>query len=260
MKYPKWTPKILIVHYFKYFERDPNLAERNKGIKEKRDLLLRLLTDSRMEQVWKEITKQAKKNLKGDITDYVFVRVFISTHNATLAYRFSKKETRRKKANRQLGIAQAARKLSKALEGSELDRSPLCLYNLDDFDSLKWALPKGTSVADLFKQLESLDMVGFSQRLNMLADKADELASEAMVEPTLISKPNIENSRRLVFIRYMALHFKWEFGSPLYRTLASLTSVALEESIDHVTAREALRGWKFPDTNNVIFPQWLIDS
>ena len=78
--------------------------------------------------------------------------------------------------------------------------------------------------------------------VNELAKDADKLAKEAMTRQRIVEKPKAI-SKSSIFIKSLYIDFwKVEFGSPLYRTFATLCKVVLnDESISESSIRDTLK-------------------
>jgi hypothetical protein len=284
MTFPEWAPKPLVEYYRNHVKT--GRVDMWKGWEA---LFERLLTYPRMEPVWREITKRIKSRLDGIEVDFAYLVLVANTTIAVEHCRNKDIYSRQEEIARYQSIAKQARALSRTIKGSALDAAPYRWYSDSVIGEMIGQLRVGEEMEGSFCDVEPFgdgdketvhydplikeingksvlrlpakskldflmrhlraDYPTISSILVGLAKDADDLAKRAAKEHRLIGKPGAENTQRLVFIREMARIFKSEFGSPLYRTLAGLSSVVLEdETIDQDTVRDALRGgWEIID-------------
>jgi hypothetical protein len=113
---------------------------------------------------------------------------------------------------------------------------------IDNRESVYWKVAENTK--DFFVKYCITPQYPFlSQILQSLATDADDLAKKAGKEPRLIER---SSSPATIFIRKLYVDFwREEFGSPLYRTFATLCRVVLDDpTIDSDTVKDALKGLK----------------
>jgi hypothetical protein len=282
MEFPEWAPRPLIEHYREHFETShiPGWNEEGKA------LLARLLTHPRMGRVWKEITRRRGPRIDGTPYDEIYVLIHFYAERAFIASQRAH-TTRQEDVERYLEIAKQARLLSRTIKGRVLDTTPYrwypdgaigtilgqirteaaegCFCAIEppeamgkevvwegrpvqrrDGKLVHW--PRANSKRRFLEQCLRAQYPTMSYLLESLAKEADSLTKKTAKEQRIIGKPGAKNTQRIVFIREMARFFTREFGSPLYRTLAGLSSVALEDAtIDQAAVRNALRGWEIID-------------
>ena len=192
------------------------------------NFLRSLLTHSDMESAWRALHRHKKTS---DYAMRLFREiVFIEQRSCRpVVYRRTDVREQRRK------IARQAQTLADAIEEGPLDRltfeyfptEAIAANGLPDRGQLS-KLERGWQAHDLLREWPPLTTV-----LRELADRALELADEAMKEHRIVERAsqNKKTDRRLYFVRALAAYIREEFGSPLYGTVASITSAILNESL-----------------------------
>lgn len=270
LEFPEWAPRCLVR---KYQNMLPHVFPHHQECK---DLLFRLITNSRMKRAWADIYKYRRDLFNGnEPPDYV--EYLASSLHQWIENAFFKsnptpvpKESRSKKYR---AIAKAARKLSEAIDGSALDTTPyhwfpryiVDLQYKTPFNCFEPSEPDQTSVHEVIdpegkkllnygereeywrtaeQQKEIVDLYGLqptyppiSRLLNFLARDAESLAA-AM---SYTKKVHKDSRRATRFIQ--ALYPSWMrvMNGDCYGTLAKVCSVALDDSdIDEKTVKHAI--------------------
>jgi len=227
MDFPKWTPKELcdIYNCLPESEDGEEKQQRTQALKE---CLGRLLTDERMIPVWGAFTEKADVYTTPSATNltppsltefwYRELRVIIRSIPDEVP---KNPPTMTDVVDKIKRIRKHAKELSRALRDTPLD-IPLLQWLSD--------LPQDSTISTM---------------MNDVADRSKEWLKLSQ-EPQIVSNWGRKGARANYFIRTMSEHFEKLFGSPRYRLLADLASVALDDCmmIDENTVASCLNEWR----------------
>ena len=228
------------------------------------ELLVRLLTYPQMRLGWGEIAKQQKHSNPPYESPYLEVFLFYEIRELLIE---SAREhvTRNDKSVDYKDIAKHARKFAKIVCGTEVDTA---VHRYFPPEILAMHIAK--AAPDLSKRLfesgnilypgwkdQSRTLLGYYDNLFLnyyhpsithilenLAEKAEEIATEALSDGTMLPRPRYEHAQRLFFMRGLAQIFNDWFGKLLHRTIAAFTEAALDEKeIDRKLVKDALKHW-----------------
>ena len=209
IKFPDWTPAVIV-----------ELAQSGR----RSPLLLRFATHPDMERVWRELNKHEPER-KHEARLLKFVE---DTFLASMIPR----KTKREEAAKYQRVANAARELAEAISSTAIDHD---LYRYFG-DEQEQASLRFVAVTDLAKWIE--------QEADRLAHNPDLWWIKHRGYPRPALNPRSKGARKIYFIRALSTHMTKAYGSPMYRTLATIARVALEDyEIDEYTVRSALRNW-----------------
>jgi hypothetical protein len=123
MNFPDWAPEDLCASYREdkvYWDMPKTPDDKGISITDSQKALLeRLLTHPDMKRAWRELKKRKPEWMEELLGTDVFLTVDHALHEAN-----REPESRKEKAYRFRVIARATRNCARAVEGSELDRSP----------------------------------------------------------------------------------------------------------------------------------------
>ncbi len=262
MDFDDWAPKALCDYYNEF-----------EGPEEEKKLLERLLSSETMKPVWEAFEKRYSEMFEKSYPEMVknpqdaakitewrkFTRTFklsfasdrydasysLPTFRLFLAlYRLSGKELRttREKIEKFREIADSAKKLSRTIKGTELDRllpwSTEYLY-LDLEDERPNFMVPGVSSPPM--HMVSTFLKEISKRARNLSGKAEE---EKHLD--IVPYVGARNARANYFVRLMSIEFKRLFGSPRPALLTALACIVLDddETITEDMVKSTLKEWK----------------
>ena len=134
-------------------------------------------------------------------------------------------------------------KLSKSLKNTGFDYSPRCYH--PDYDK---HADDGEKIYD-----DHLKGYGLANLLLKYAEDVEREKTALEQESQLLPYQNIKNPQRVAFIRALSLYFKKDYDGYLYRTLATISRVILEdENIGDSTVKDVLRNWS-GDLNHILY-------
>lgn len=253
MQFPPWAPAVLCSLYRTNFE-DPNIVGRGpyrtdaaKGLFEK------LLSDQRMPYVWDEIKNQIQKRYGAEFEEHLggaMIGVVMCTVEAHYQAHLSPK-SRREKRDGFRRISVLSKRLVEELRSLGVKDTPvyrwfpdLALRELVEHVVAEKVKPVGPDKRDL---RESLAII-LAERLTntpsirrFLQELRDGYAREAKHLDEIEKSKRVSTKRKVIFVRFLADRFRGIFDSPLYGTVATITSVALNEDIDKPAVREILK-------------------
>ncbi len=231
MKFPNWAPKYLTEFHRSYLEngnlaaQGRHLAGHGMNAKESDQILLRMLSDGRMEKVWRSLGKRFERRNP----DYQHYRFVFECFMGVSHWRHSPKLTtkqRRLLANR---IKKYVSDLSQSLSEIGYDGNPLFSHILAD-------RPIDRHLAYFLDQIEHYSKNEVAQTqipvalppmhwfLTALCADIDSLISERL----LVTKPKSKNAALHFLIRRLNRYFVSKFGQPLHDLVAATSSVVLD--------------------------------
>ncbi|MGR8932493.1 MAG: hypothetical protein ACU836_17865 [Gammaproteobacteria bacterium] len=274
MEFPDWAPARLVefyldrvnkskvdVHSLNTFGVDINNLNPESAA-----LCLRFLTNPKMKSVWK-ILKKSNPELPETL---IFNLAQIGIYQAN-----KRQLSRSEEILKYQEIAKAARNLAAKLKNSDLDNPVFYLFDEEAVMELLehdikpdkaegyYCSIRGDKKGVIFKKRGNIsyrhnrDNLEFfrenaitpqypsiaTSMLN-LAIEAEKLSKIKASEPRLFDG---KSHKKTVFIRTIFFDWKTFNKSPLYRTLATFTSVALEEEVIESDVKDAIRIFRLPD-------------
>lgn len=216
-------------------------AYRDRTLGKGRNLLCSLLTHSDMESAWRALHSHKKTS---DYAMRLFREIVFIEQKSRRPVVFRRTDVREERRK----IARQAEKLAAAIADGPLDMltyeyfpvEAIVANGLSDWGQLT-KLQRGWRAHDLLQEWPPLTTV-----LRELADRALELADEAMKEQRIVERAsqNKKKDRRLYFVRALAAYIKDEFGSSLHGTVASITNAILDESLSAADIAGLVKGAK----------------
>lgn len=255
MKYPKWAPEPLIkLHQLRLSKPSPLIARRQtpqqQAISENKMsryslslpknesnlLLKKLITNSDMEKVWKNMSKRISD-------DIGYRHFFYRCEKAIVLAKTTPKWTPAERKKHFHQIYETAWKLFDLMnETPEFDR--FSIAELMDEVNTKRLLERLNS-----KNIEHVDnnrntnhddsvdyatfiLSEFIPHIGIVILKIAEKAARFEFEEPILKKPNSENAELNVFIKSLTQYFRTEYGQPLYDTVATTSSVIFGKNVD----------------------------
>ncbi len=210
VKYVKSSPQSLIDCYEK------------KTIIKGRDFLERLITHPKMERAWCELSKRNKNNNHAEkLLQEIIFQEQKSREPVVLRRSDEKKKY--------FKIAEHAKQLAKAIAEGPLDKPLFQYFSAETMDTngiANWdnkdKMERNNLPYDLLREWPPLIEI-----LKSLETQAIKLSDEAMNQPRIVERQKADY-RQLYFVRALAEYVNAEYGSPLYGTVARISSAVLE--------------------------------
>jgi len=241
-----WAPQSLCDLYStKYDEENPSNESQNKKIlhqvnknlitiaSEEKEVLYRLITNEKMEQVWKMLNKKKRPTAPEpyDMPLMLYkhtidsIKFSIKTHHSVTD-----------KENQYSTIAKAAKNLSIAVKNTEFDLYPLDWVSEKSLTEIKDSNKTKGNKINLAPKYPRISIA-----LEKLATDAKNTAKETKTKINLVKKPKSITKETLFARSIYESFWRNEFKGPLYQTLANYCSVALNEDIDKEKTKDMLK-------------------
>jgi hypothetical protein len=263
MNYPDWAPSTL-VNQANLYETRRLLdieAGREPTVTHTSDVVVKAITNPKMEKVWRSYKKRCFKGRELDekyikwtaIQFQLVYGIDIELHSRT---KWSLLTTTQKKddLNR---LIDSAHVIESVLRKNSLNVMLTSLLNASEIERATNLMPLHVT-RDLFDGMDENDAKDFAFRasrhvllncgtvydvLENLRIKAqsslDELDASQLVE-----RPNRKNYRTTKFMRNACIWHVNKFGTPLYENVAILTNIFLDDKVTKRTAIDSFRSVK----------------
>jgi len=276
-EFPDWAPEPLVSAYIK---RDSGKAQSGPSIGLKfydNDILYKILTDPKMEKVWKSLIK--KSNKPEDIYSF-----YITVQKASWGPTHWDKKTLTEKKDWVTKVTTKCAELKKLFENSpyfytaydflgywdkhiilvwlnratdidfviekghlEIVHPDICeLYEDAIIDA--WNESKGVyEESELFKELDfEVEKILWdffeSPNIKEYLDEMSRKINLLLSEDSILKRPNIENREKVYFIRTLGDYLQKRYGTPLYEAIVKTACVILDDStIDKEIVISALK-------------------
>lgn len=224
VKYVKSAPQPLI----DWYETDTI----HKG----RDFLERLITRPKMGRAWPELSKRSKKK---DHAKKLFGKIVFIEQESRKSVVLRREEEQKKYCK----IAKQAQKLAAAITEGPLNKLVFEYFSADTMNTngiANWndksKMERNNLPYDLLMEWPPLIEI-----LKSLETQAIKLGGEAMKQPRTVERQK-DGYRQLYFVRALAEYVKAEYDSPLYGTVASISSAVLEVDLTKEAVARMAKG------------------
>jgi len=225
MRIPPWAPPDLV----RYLPDDQKGAAKGSGSDREEDAILRqLVTDSRMEAVWRRLTLRSPRSV------YPGSRLFHECCVALAAWRAQTKLTRAEVRKLHLSVAKRARHLRELLQTVEGSKH-LHWHNYLDELGLGSGRVIGEPEEDSFSN-EVIELPRLDVLLRHLEDNAVAIAEGSTRR---VPQPNAPDARVRFVAYHLSEYFQDRYGTPLHATVATVTSVICDTDV----GEDDVRGW-----------------
>lgn len=248
MKYPAWAPDVLCDLHVNVLERCEQLDRSDSQLAPMHEqfvsILEKMITQPDMKTVWKSFHKRGARD--DDLTH--FLRVAYLGSVGPTAW---EKMTRAQQRERVENLTTAAHKLADLLEPTPFDRAPYWFFDKQDTHQLLSLLQPGVHPAKGYREEDDVQFLDallswswpkMSGLLRVLVLKVHTMAQEIASERPILLNPNIENARRVYFIRYLSRHVHRRYNTPLHLVVAATARTVLgDDEIDKDTVSAVVR-------------------
>ncbi len=248
MKYPEWAPDVLCDLHVKVLEQCEQFDRSGSQLapipEQFVSILEKLITQPDMEAVWKSFHRRGARD--DDLTHFFRV-AYVGSVGPTTWEKMTRAQQRKHVKN----LMTAAHRLADLLEPTPFDRAPYWFFDKQVAHQLLSLLQPGVHPAKGYREEDDAHMLEdllswswpkVSGLLHVLVLKVHTMAQEIASERPILLTPNIENARRVYFIRHLSRHLHRRYNTPLHSVVAATARTVLGDvEIDEDTVRAAVK-------------------
>jgi hypothetical protein len=205
------------------------------SFRQESDFLDRLITHPEMDLAWRELSK--RNSNENHATRLFMEIVYIERESRSVGQRRSEEQ------EKFLSIAKHARWLAAAIANGPLDMLVFNFYSAETMNTNgianwenKCKMERNLLPYNLLREWPPLVKI-----LKSLEKQAIKLGGEAMKQPRIVDRQK-ENYRQLHFVRALTEYVKFEYGSPLYGTVARISNTVLGTVLTKEKIEKMVRG------------------
>ncbi len=247
MKYPEWAPDVLCDLHVKVLEQCEQLDRSGSQLAPMHEqfvsILEKMITQSDMEAVWQSLHRHGARD---DDLGHFFHAAYVGSEGPTAWEKMTRARQRKHVEN----LTTAAHRLADLLEPTPFDRAPYRFLAKQDAHHLLTLLQPGVHPAKGYREEDDADWLEallswswpkMSGLLHVLVLKVHTMAQEIASERPILLNPNIENARRVYFIRHLSRHLHRRYNTPLHSVVAATAQTVLGDEINEDTVRAVVR-------------------
>ncbi len=248
MKYHEWSPDVLRDLHVNVLERCEQLDRSDSQLAPIHEqfvsILEKMITQSKMETVWKSLHRHGARN--DDLIQFVHA-AYVGSAGPTAWEKMTRAQQRKHVEK----LTTAAHRLADLLEPTPFDRAPYWFFDKQVAHQLLSLLQPGVHPAKGYREEDDVQFLDallswswpkMSGLLRVLVLKVHTMAQEIASERPILLNPNIENARRVYFIRHLSRHLHRRYNTPLHSVVAATARTVLgDDKIDKDTVRAAVK-------------------